>query len=279
MVRLVNLVLLPVFLYLGWHCRSELESNIPLVWHDAHASNLLQIVMFYVIVVFYLFPLLLHGSVEELAESLLINVGGYFAVYLPLMDNQIFFPTLLITVYAVMASTLVVMAGGVQLTAGIRQQLILEPILFILFRYILVKLDWATPLQTMLEASPRRRRESSSLPQFERLIDITSSREGRRSLRKVLGMYRLRQDKKEMLIAQFIWMYHAMTTRQLPRNALQAIFQFLDSAESTFADDSSSIASPVGVSSIGGGISAATSAMSSVGFLRQRICDAIYRMD
>ena len=75
--------------------------------------------MFYVIVVFYLFPLLLHGSVEELAESLLINVGGYFAVYLPLMDNQIFFPTLLITVYAVMASTLVVMAGGVQLTAGV----------------------------------------------------------------------------------------------------------------------------------------------------------------
>ena len=33
----------------------------------------------------------------------------------------------------------------------------------------------------------------------------------------------------------------------------EAIFQFLDSAESTFADDdSSSIASPVGVSSIGG---------------------------
>ncbi|OLP76080.1 hypothetical protein AK812_SmicGene44030 [Symbiodinium microadriaticum] len=128
------------------------------------------------------------------------------------------------------------------------------------------------------QASPRRR-ESSSLPQFERLIDIVSSREGRGSLRKVLGMYRLRQDKKETLIAQFIWMYHAMTTRQLPRNALQAIFQFLDSAESTFANDSSSNVSSAGVSSIGGGISAATSAMSSVGFLRQRICDAIYRMD
>ena len=75
-------------------------------------------VIFYVIVGFYLFPLLLRGSVEELAESLWQNVCGYFCVYLPLMDD-IFFPTVLITVYAVMASTMVVVAGGVQLTAGV----------------------------------------------------------------------------------------------------------------------------------------------------------------
>ncbi|CAE7196915.1 unnamed protein product [Symbiodinium sp. CCMP2456] len=272
------MVLLPVALYLGWHCRSQLESNIPLFWHDAHASNLLLIVMFYMVVVFYLFPLLLRGSAEELVESLLLNVGGYFTVYLPLMD-EIFFPTVLITVYAVMASTLVVMAGGVQLTAGIRLQLLLEPIYAVLTRYTVFKLDWATPLQKMLEASPRRRRESSSLPQFEALIDIAKSREGRRSLHKVLCMYRLRQDKKDTLIAQFIWMYHAMTTRQLPRNALQAIFQFLDSTDSNFAAYPSSIGSPAGVSSIGGGNSSVTSAMSSVGFLRRRICDAICRMD
>ncbi|CAE7716147.1 Iars [Symbiodinium sp. KB8] len=91
---------------------------MPFIWHDAHASNLFLMVVFYVIVGFYLFPLLLRGSVEELAESLCQNVCGYFATFLPLMDD-IFFPTVLITVYAVMASTMVVMAGGVQLTAGV----------------------------------------------------------------------------------------------------------------------------------------------------------------
>ncbi|CAE7700272.1 unnamed protein product [Symbiodinium sp. CCMP2592] len=269
--------MLPVALYLGWHCRFQLESNIPFFWHDAHASNLLLNAMFYVIVLFYLFPLLLHGSAQQLVETLLLNVAGYFTVYLPLMDN-IFLPTILITVYAVIASALIVMSG-VQLTAGMRQQLLVQPFYAALTRYVVFKLDWATPLQRMLEASPRRRRESSSLPQFEALIDIAGRREGRQSLRKVLCMYRLRQDKKEALIAQFIWMYHAMTIWQLPRFALQAIFEFLDSADGAFPAYPEPIGSPTVVSSIGGGDSPVTSAMSSVGFLRQRIFDAISRMD
>ncbi|CAE7870860.1 unnamed protein product, partial [Symbiodinium necroappetens] len=95
------------------------------------------------------------------------------------------------------------------------------------------------------------RRQPSSLPHFEALIDIASSREGRQSLRRVLCVYRLRQDKKEELVAQFIWMYHAMATWRLPRNALQAIFQFLDSSERTFPASPTVIGSAAGVSSIG----------------------------
>ncbi|OLP76081.1 Isoleucine--tRNA ligase, cytoplasmic, partial [Symbiodinium microadriaticum] len=160
-LRLINLVLLPFVLYLAWRFRSQLESNIPFIWHDAHASNCLLTAMFYAIVVFHLFPLLLQGSAEELVESLLLNVAGYFTVYLPLLERA-FFPTALISLYGVIASTLVLKAG-VQLTTGA-------------------------------------------------LIDIASSREGRQSLRRVLCVYRLRQDKKEELVAQFIWMYHAMVT-------------------------------------------------------------------
>ncbi|CAE7670296.1 unnamed protein product, partial [Symbiodinium sp. CCMP2456] len=122
-IQLINLVFMPVALCLAWHFQSQLESNIPFIWHDAHASNLLLTAMFYMIVVLYLFPLLLRGSAEDLAESLLLNVAGYFTVYLPLLD-EIFFPTVLITVYAVMASALVVTAGSVQVTAGMRQQVL-----------------------------------------------------------------------------------------------------------------------------------------------------------
>ncbi|CAE7690715.1 irs-1 [Symbiodinium microadriaticum] len=219
-LRLINLVLLPFVLYLAWRFRSQLESNIPFIWHDAHASNCLLTAMFYAIVVFHLFPLLLQGSAEELVESLLLNVAGYFTVYLPLLERA-FFPTALISLYGVIASTLVLKAG-VQLTTGMWQQVLAQPIFATVTRLVIFKLDWASPLQKILEANPPRR-QPSSLPHFEALIDIASSREGRQSLRRVLCVYRLRQDKKEELVAQFIWMYHAMVTWRLPRNALQAI--------------------------------------------------------
>ncbi|CAE7700286.1 irs-1 [Symbiodinium sp. CCMP2592] len=116
-VRLLHLVLLPSALCLAWHFRSQLESNIPFIWHDAHASNLLLTAMFYVIVTFHLLPLLLRGSAEELVDSLALNVAGYFTVYLPLLENA-FVPTCLISVYGVIASALSLKAGA-QLTTGV----------------------------------------------------------------------------------------------------------------------------------------------------------------
>ena len=97
--------------------------------------------MFYAIVVFHLFPLLLRGSAEELVESLLLNVAGYFTVYLPLLESA-FFPTALISLYGVIASTLVLKAG-VQLTTGVymllsKLSIILKP------SYTIMCSEWGT---------------------------------------------------------------------------------------------------------------------------------------
>ena len=58
--------------------------------------------IFYGIVVFHLIPLLIWGSGQDVAESLTLNVAGYFGIYFIVLDNHTL-PTVLISLYAVAA--------------------------------------------------------------------------------------------------------------------------------------------------------------------------------
>ena len=79
-----------------------------------------RLAMYYAIVAFHLLPLLLWGSGQEAAESLVLNVGGYFGVFLILLDNHMF-ATLLITLYAA-AAFLKALVARASFTEGIPAQ-------------------------------------------------------------------------------------------------------------------------------------------------------------
>ncbi|CAE7572561.1 Iars1 [Symbiodinium natans] len=269
-------VLLPIALFTSWRLRYRLDDRFPHIWDDARASNSLQLAMYYAIVAFHLLPLLLWGSGQEAAESLVLNVGGYFGVFLILLDNHMF-ATLLITLYAA-AAFLKALVARASFTEGLIHQSLLTIAWAGVARFVLYRVDRYPHLKKILQDSPPSRRERSCLWHFETLIDIVSHREGRKSLAKVLSVYRLRQDRKEGLIAQFFWMYYATTTCRLPKNILQRIFFFLDSSEPSFPVPAASLASAAVVSSLDATQSqgSVTSALTSVAFLRKRLLDTVF---
>ncbi|CAE7609784.1 unnamed protein product [Symbiodinium natans] len=270
---ILQAILLPAALVISWRLRHRLDDDFPHFWDDARASNLLQMAIFYGIVVFHLIPLLIWGSGQDVAESLTLNVAGYFGIYFIVLDNHTL-PTVLISLYAV-AACIKAAVTQASFTKGMMQQSFQTFVYSFFTRYFLLRLDRHSLLMKILEDT-RWRRESSSQPRFEALIDLVRHREGHKSLAKVLSVYRLRQDRKEGLVAQFIWMYHAMTTWNLPQNVCQQIFGFLDPSEPTIPGPTPSTASGAAVSSLDAtAAQSLQSTLTSVSFLRRRLVGSL----
>ncbi|CAE7384773.1 jmjd4 [Symbiodinium natans] len=117
-------VVCPLVLWTSYWCRDLPVKAFPHVIYDARASEMFLNILIFAILVLAMLPLLLHGSVQDIAESLIVNVMGYVTSFVPVLDNHIFISSCF-ALYA-LAAAMITLAhrDQAEFTEGMRHMLL-----------------------------------------------------------------------------------------------------------------------------------------------------------
>mmetsp|Transcript_8209 Transcript_8209/g.19625 ORF Transcript_8209/g.19625 Transcript_8209/m.19625 type:complete len:353 (-) Transcript_8209:28-1086(-) len=235
-VPVIFLGICPLFLLASYYFRDIPSKAFPHIIDDARASDVFLQLVLYAHVVFYLFPLVLFGASQTIAESLVVNVLTYSTAYLPLLEDDRLL-TCIFATYAVFAGV-VASSSDTSFTEGMRHMLLQNCGYACLSRFLVFSFDsrfspTASQLlsghvdvhKALLTAPPHH--SSASRRSLEDLLDFTRREGGPKSLAKLMVIYQGRARRKEELVAQLFFLYHCRVDKQLDAGILHILIGLL----------------------------------------------------
>ncbi|CAE7403644.1 unnamed protein product [Symbiodinium sp. CCMP2456] len=266
-VPVIFLGICPLFLLASYCFRDIPSKAFPHIIDDARASDVFLQLVLYAHVAFYLFPLVLFGASQTIAESLVVNVLTYSTAYLPLLEDDRLL-TCIFGTYAVFAGV-VAFASETSFTEGMKHMLLQNCGYAFLSRFLVFSFDsrfspTASQLhvdvhKALLTAPPHH--SSASRRSLEDLLDFTRREGGPKSLAKLMVIYQGRARRKEELVAQLFFLYHCRVDKQLDAGILRILIGLLGlemshrgpvhDPDGLLHEVGSSEASCMGVSSLG----------------------------
>ncbi|CAE7773151.1 unnamed protein product [Symbiodinium sp. CCMP2592] len=187
--------------FLASYLRRHLpDKGFPHVLYDAQQSNMLMQILIFLVLTFYMFPLLLFdGDCQAIADSLVVGVLAYITAYFPLLERHTYL-TCLVGIYAVVASMKTIFSDA-SFTKGVRHMLLQNCAYAILSRSLVYMLE----SRRVIPSSPVR---SFSLARLRKT-----------HLRRVWA-------NKE-LFGQLLFLYHCRIDLEMDSRIVLRIVEFL----------------------------------------------------